>query len=85
MEPSLLNPLSAFGRKVFQMEAHTRRRKPYSPTQLKSELEISGFDVVVFAMFLVAFPIAWLSKNHPSTPPSDIIKFTYFFEELMEK
>jgi SAM-dependent methyltransferase len=85
MEPNLLNPLSAFGRKVFPMEAHTEGEKPYTPSQLKTALEISGFDVKVAAMFFVAFPIARLSKITKLHFPSYIIKLTYFFEKLMEE
>lgn len=85
MEPSLLNPLSAFGRKIFPMEAHTEGEKPYTPAHLKTALKTAGFDVEVFAMFFIAFPIARLSKITRLNPPSHMVKLTYFFEELMEK
>jgi ubiquinone/menaquinone biosynthesis C-methylase UbiE len=84
MEPNLLNPLSAFGRKVFPMEAHTEGEKPYTPTQLKEALERVGFDVEVLPMFFIAFPIARFSKITRLNPHSSIVKLTYFFEELME-
>lgn len=59
MEPSLLNPLSAFGRRFFPMEAHTEGEKPYTPQYLKTALSLAGFCVErCFSMFFLAFP--WL-------------------------
>ncbi len=86
MEPSLLNPLSAFGRKFFPMEAHTEGEKPYTPGYLKSALSLAGFNVQkCFAMFFLAFPAARFSKIMQINPPNSLIKLTYFFEGMMEK
>ncbi len=86
MEPSLLNPLSAFGRKLFPMEAHTEGEKPYTPEYLKIALETAGFTVErCFAMFFLAFPIARFSKITYLNPPSSLVKFTYFLENVLEK
>jgi len=86
MEPNLLNPFSAFGRKVFPMEAHTEGEKPYTPEYLKSALGVAGFDVEsCFAIFFLAFPVARFSKIIGLNPPSTLIKLTYLFETVMEK
>jgi SAM-dependent methyltransferase len=86
MEPNLLNPLSAFGRKVFPMEAHTKGEKPYTPEYLNTALNIAGFNVErCFSMFFLAFPAARFSKIARLNPPSLLVKMTYFFEGVMEK
>jgi SAM-dependent methyltransferase len=86
MEPSLLNPLSAFGRKLFPMEAHTEGEKPYTPEYLKSALGLAGFDVErCFALFFLAFPVARFSRIMRLNPPYSLVKLTYFFEGVMEK
>jgi len=86
MEPSLLNPLSAFGRKMFPMEAHTQGEKPYTPEYLKRALEIAGFEVErCFAMFFLAFPAARFSRITHLNPPSSLVRITYFLEGVMER
>ncbi len=86
MEPNLLSPLSAFGRKVFPMEAHTKGEKPYTPNYLRSALELAGFNVErCFAMFFLAFPAARLAKITGLKIPLSLVKMTYFFEDIMEK
>ena len=86
MEPSLLNPLSAFGRKMFPMEAHTEGEKPYTPEYLKTALRLAGFKVEqCFSMFFLAFPAARFSKITRLNPPSSLVRLTYFFERAMEK
>jgi len=86
MEPSLLNPLSAFGRKVFPMEAHTEGEKPYTPEYLKTALSLAGFNVErCFAMFFLAFPAARFSRMMRLNPPSSVVRMTYLLEGVMEK
>jgi SAM-dependent methyltransferase len=86
MEPSLLNPLSAFGRRVFPMEAHTEGEKPYTPNYLKKSLSLAGFSVErCFSMFFLAFPVARFSRITHLNPPSSLIKLTYLFETVIEK
>ena len=86
MEPNLLNPFSAFGRRIFPMEAHTEGEKPYTPNQLKMALKFAGFSIEkIFAMFFLAFPIARLSKITNLKLPMLIIRITYYLELFMEK
>ena len=86
MEPNLLNPLSAFGRRIFPMDAHTEGEKPFTPEYFRSALGLAGFDVKeCFAIFFLAFPVARFSKIMRLNPPPSIVKFTYFLEGIMEK
>lgn len=86
MEPSLLNPLSAFGRRVFPMEAHTEGEKQYTPKYLNTALNLAGFAVErCFSMFFIAFPVARFSRITRLNPPAVLVKMTYFFEGIMEK
>jgi SAM-dependent methyltransferase len=86
MEPNLLNPLSAFGRKLFPMEAHTEGEKPYTPKYLKSALGLAGLPVErYFTMFFLAFPVARFSRITRLNPPHSLVKLTYFFEDVMGK
>jgi SAM-dependent methyltransferase len=86
MEPSLLNPLSAFGRRVFPMEAHTKGEKQYTPTYLKTALSQAGFEIEkCFAMFFLAFPVARFSRMTRLSPPTVLVRFTYFLEGVMER
>lgn len=85
MEPSSLNPLSAFGRKLFPMEAHTPDEKPFTPGNFKQLLSLNGFYIEqYFTDFFLSFPIARLNKVLGLHPPSMFIKLTYYFETLME-
>ena len=86
MEPSLLNLLSALGRRVFPMETHTEGEKPYTPEYLKTALSLAGFNVErCFAMFFLAFPAARFSRMTRLNPPSSLVRITYFLEGVMEK
>lgn len=86
MEPNLLNPLSAFGRKVFPMEAHTKGEEPYTPEYLKTALNLANLCVErYFAIFFVAFPAARFSRISRLNTPPTLVRMTYFFERLMEK
>jgi SAM-dependent methyltransferase len=86
MEPNSLNPLSAFGRKFFPMEAHTKGEKQFTPAYLKAALNLANFDVErCFAMFFLAFPVARFSKIARMTPSLSLVKMTYLFENVMEK
>jgi SAM-dependent methyltransferase len=86
MEPNSLNPLSAFGRKFFPMEAHTKGEKQFTPAYLKAALNLANFNVErCFAMFFLVFPVARFSKIARVNPPSSLVKMTYLFENVMEK
>jgi SAM-dependent methyltransferase len=86
MEPNLLNPFSAFGRRFFPMEAHTKGEKACTPANLNRVLNLANLHVErCFAMFFLAFPVARFSKISKLRPPSALVKMTYFFESLMEK
>ena len=86
MEPNSLNPLSAFGRKVFPMEAHTKGEKQFTPEYLKAALNLTNFNVErCFAIFFLAFPVARFSKITGLNPPSLLVKMTYLLEDALEK
>jgi len=86
MEPNSLNPLSAFGRKFFPMEAHTKGEKQFTPGYLKTALNLANFKVErCFALFFLAFPVARFSKIARVNPPSSLVRMTYLFENVIEK
>jgi ubiquinone/menaquinone biosynthesis C-methylase UbiE len=86
MEPNSLNPFSAFGRRFFPLDAHTKREKQFTPEYLKTALILANFDVErCFALFFLAFPVARFSKIVRINPPSSLVKMTYLFESFMEK
>jgi SAM-dependent methyltransferase len=86
MEPNLLNPVSAFGRKFFPMEAHTKGEKPFAFGYLKAALGLAGFTVEkYFALFFIAFPIARLLKVMKMKPSPWMVKAFLLFENVMEK
>lgn len=86
MEPNLLNPLSAFGRKIFPMEAHTDGEKPYTPEYLTTALNLAGFNVNrCFSMFFLSFSAARFSRITRLSPPSLLVRMIYLFEGVMEK
>jgi SAM-dependent methyltransferase len=86
MEPSSLNPFSAFGRRLFPMESHTKGEKPFTPSNLKESLKIASFKVKkCFSTFFITFPLARFSKIAGLNPPSTLIELFYFFENVMEK
>lgn len=85
MEPSLLNPISALGRRLFPMDAHTPGEKPFTPTNFRNALKMAGFELeIFFTNFFISFPLARLAKITGLNPPSFFITLTYFFETLME-
>lgn len=86
VEPNSLNPFSAFGRKFFPMEVHTKGEKQFTPEYLKNALNLADLNVErCFALFFLAFPVARFLKitRIPSSP--SLAKMTYFFENVMEK
>jgi SAM-dependent methyltransferase len=86
MEPNSLNPFSAFGRKFFPMEAHTKGEKQFTPGYLRDALRSANFNVErCFAMFFLALPVARFSRIARLSPPLLLVKMTYFFESVMEK
>jgi len=86
MEPNLLNPFSAFGRKVFPMKAHTKGEKPFTPEYLNTSLVLAGFKVErCFSIFCIAFSVARFFKIARLRPSSNMVKTAYFFENVMEK
>ena len=86
MEPSLLNPLSAFGRRVFPMEGHTEGEKPYTPEYLRTSLILNNFTVEkLFSIFFFAYPAARFSKITKLGPPRSIVFLAYLLESFFEK
>jgi SAM-dependent methyltransferase len=86
MDPNLLNPFSAFGRKLFPMESHTEGEKPYTPQYLKMALTSAGFKIEkCYAMLFIAFPLARFSKITNLEPPLSIVRLTCFLEDFAEK
>jgi len=86
MEPNSLNPLSAFGRRFFPMEAHTKGEKQFTPRYLKTALNLANFNVErCFALFFISFPVARFSKIAGVNPPLLLVKMTYLLETVMEK
>jgi hypothetical protein len=86
MEPNVLNPFSAFGRRFFPTEAHTKGEKPFAFWYLKAALSLAGFRTEkYFAWFFTAFPIARLLKITKTNPPLLMIKVISLFENIMEK
>jgi len=86
MEPNSLNPLSAFGRKFFPLEAHTKGEKPFTFGYLKATLILAGFEIErYFAMFFLSFPIARFLKIMGMKLPSWLIKIISLFEIFTEK
>jgi ubiquinone/menaquinone biosynthesis C-methylase UbiE len=86
MEPSSLNPLSAFGRRFFPMEAHTKAERQFTPAYLKAALNLANFDVEkLFSLFFISFPIARFSKLTKMNASSSFVKITYLFENFTEK
>ena len=85
MEPNLLNPLSAVGRKLFPMEAHTKGEKQFTPESLRKILSLADFSVRRYVgLFFFAFPVARLLKIagiklHPS-----LVKMIYLLESFLE-
>lgn len=86
MEPSLLNPFSAFGRKMFPMDAHTKGERPYMPHHFKVALGLAGFWVKrCYYIFFLSFPLARFSRIVHLKSYSFFIKLLYSFELLAEK
>ena len=85
LEPNLLNPLSAIGRRFFPTEAHTKGEKPFAPSYLKTVLSRTGFVVDRYsALFFFAFPLARLFKIARMRPHSLVIKVVSLIESAME-
>ena len=86
MEPNLLNPLSAFGRRFFPMETHTKGEKGFTPRYLRTTFKLAGFTVERYLiLFFLAFPVARLFKIARIKPPSSLVKMISLFENVMEK
>lgn len=86
MEPNLLNPLSAFGRKIFPMETHTKEEKGFTPRYLGAMFNLAGFTVERYlVLFFLAFPVARLFKIVRIKPHSSFVKMISLFEGVMEK
>lgn len=86
MEPNLLNPLSAFGRRFFPMEAHTKGEMQFTTRYLERALNLANFNVErCFALFFMAFPVARFSKIAKITLPSLLTSMISLFENTMEK
>jgi len=86
MEPNLLNPLSAIGRRLLPMEQHTREEKPFSPEYLRTAFNSANFDLETYsALFFLSFPIARLFRIARVKPHFSLIRIITFLENIMEK
>ncbi|MEM3907196.1 MAG: class I SAM-dependent methyltransferase, partial [Nitrososphaerota archaeon] len=86
MEPNMLNPISAIGRRIFPMEVHTKGEKQFTPMSLEDILKPFGFKVKNRIMlFLIAFPLARLFKILRKNIDQFLVRFLYVFELSMEK
>lgn len=86
MEPNSLNPISAFGRKFFPMEAHTKGEKPFTFRYLRAELNSNGFEVEkYFAMFFLSFPVARFLKIARIKLPFLLLNIFSLFEGFTQK
>lgn len=86
MEPNLLNPLSAIGRKLLPTELHTEEERPFTPGYLKTALELADFTLErYFAIFFLSFPIARLSKMTHVTLGLSSVRIISSLESVMEK
>jgi SAM-dependent methyltransferase len=85
MEPNLLNPISAVGRRFFPTEAHTKGEKQFVPRYLRTALNQSGFTSErCFNLFFFTVPLARLFKITKIEPHSLIIRTTSFLEDATE-
>lgn len=85
MEPNSLNPLSAFGRRFFPMEAHTKGEKPFTFGYLKTALNLVEFSVErYFAMFFISFPVARFLKIAKLKLPLWMTELFLLFEKIAE-
>jgi len=86
MEPNLLNPLSAIGRKFLPTEQHTRGEKQFTPEYLRTAFSMASFDLErYFALFFLSFPTARLFKKARVTLRPSLVRIISFFESTMEK
>jgi SAM-dependent methyltransferase len=86
MEPNLLNPLSAIGRKLLPMEQHTKEEKQFLPEYLRAAFSLANFNLErYFALFFLSFPIARLCRIARVTPHLSLIRIITFLENIMEK
>ena len=86
MEPNLLNPLSAIGRKLLPMEYHTKEEKPFTPGYLKTAFNLADFSLEkYFSLFFLSFPTARLFKVAHVTPRLSLVTVISFLESALEK
>jgi len=86
MEPNVLNPLSAFGRRFFPMDTHTKGERGFTPRSLKAMFKLAGFTVERYLiLFFLTFPVARLFKIVRIRPPSSLVKIISLFETVMEQ
>lgn len=87
MEPNLLNPLSAIGRKLFPMEAHTKGEKQFTPGSLRAAFDSTTSFILerYFALFFLSFPAARLFRILGVTPNLFLVRSIAFLESAMEK
>jgi len=86
MEPNLLNPLSAIGRKLLPTELHTKEEKPFTPGYLKTALELADFSLErYFALFFLSFPVARLFKMTHVTLGLSSVRIISSLESALER
>jgi len=85
MEPNILNPFTAIGRKLFPMHTHTKGEKPFLPKQLEASLKKFGFTVTeTNYLFFITFPLARLFKMVEIKLSLIIVKIISLLEKIFE-
>ncbi|MFX0132584.1 MAG: class I SAM-dependent methyltransferase [Candidatus Hodarchaeota archaeon] len=86
MEPNVLNPLSAIGRKLFPMNTHTKGEKGYYIKNLLKMLSFLGYHIdKYFMLFFLTFPVARFFKIINKKPHISLLKMISLLEKCMEK
>ena len=74
IEPNLINPISAFGRKFFPMNTHTKGERAFIPSSLKKTLKKFGFIIERNNyQFFAALALGRLFKIANIKPPQILI------------
>lgn len=85
IEPNLVNPISAIGRKLFPMNIHTKGERAFIPYLLKKTLKKFGFIVERDNyQFFAALALGRLFKIANIKPPQILIKLILLFENFIE-
>nr|MDO8081422.1 methyltransferase domain-containing protein [Candidatus Freyarchaeota archaeon] len=85
IEPNLINPISAFGRRFFPMKTHTKGEHAFIPSSLKKTLKKFGFVIEKDNyQFFAALALGHLFKIANIKLPSILIRLIQLFENFTE-